>query len=388
MKAISILGSTGSIGVNALNVVRHFGGRFEVIGLAAGRNIELLCQQIREFHPKLVSAADKNLAKQIREEVKNEKVEVLFGQDGLVEVATHPEVDLVLSALVGAQGFIPTLRAVCAGKDVALANKETLVVAGPIIAEEAKRNNVRLLPVDSEHSAIWQCLEGANKESVRKLILTASGGPFFRRDVSSFPSITLKEALEHPNWRMGKKITIDSATLMNKGLEMIEAHYLFQEPAEKLDVVIHPQSVVHSMVEFVDGSVLAQIGTADMRLPIQHALSYPERWENDFPSIDLTQIRNLEFYEPDLKKFPCLHLAHEALRIGGSMTAVLNAANEVAVEKFLNEKIPFNGIQSIVESTMEKHQVKHHPSLEDVLEADQWARNTAELSVAQMIHSR
>ncbi|HEY4490574.1 MAG TPA: 1-deoxy-D-xylulose-5-phosphate reductoisomerase, partial [Acidobacteriota bacterium] len=295
-------------------------------------------------------------------------------------------VQLVLSALVGARGFHPTLAALSAGKDVALANKEALVVAGPIIAEEALKRNVKLLPVDSEHSAIWQCLAGAKKESVRKLILTASGGPFLKRDPGEFDSITVPEALAHPNWRMGKKISIDSATLMNKGLEMIEAHYLFDEPPEKLDVIIHPQSVVHSMVEFVDGSVIAQLGTADMRMPIQHALTFPERWENQLPSIDLARIRSLDFYEPDLMKFPCLRLAHEALQIGGSMTAVLNAANEVAVENFLHEKIPFLDISHVVESTMEKHQSKRNPSLEDVLEADRWARDHAQRVVGQLVH--
>ena len=387
MKKISILGSTGSVGVNALNVIRHFKDRFQVIGLGAGKNIDLLREQALEFRPKVVSVLSEELAAQLRKELAPEKIEVRCGEEGLIEVSTHPLTELVLSAMVGAIGFIPTLRAISAGKDVALANKETLVVAGPIIADEVEKTKVRLLPVDSEHSAIWQCLQGTKKESVRKLILTASGGPFLRREVSSFDSIKIEEALDHPNWRMGKKITIDSATLMNKGLEMIEAHYLFDEPSEKLEVVIHPQSVVHSMVEFVDGSIIAQMGTADMRLPIQHALSYPERWENDLPSMDLTQCRSLEFLEPDLLKFPCLNLAHEALRIGGSMTAVLNAANEIAVESFLQEKIPFTSIPQIVESTMEQHQAKSHPVLEDVLEADRWARERARESIAQITHS-
>ena len=385
MKKISILGSTGSVGVNALDVIRSFPGRFEIVGLSAGRNIQLLGQQALEFRPKLVSVSDDNLAEELRSKLQREGIEVLSGEKGLIEVAAHSDTRLVISAMVGARGFVPTLCALSAGKDVALANKETLVVAGPIIAEEVAKRKVRLLPVDSEHSAIWQCLEGSKKESVRKLILTASGGPFLRRDPASFDSITIREALEHPNWRMGKKITIDSATLMNKGLEMIEAHYLFDEPAEKLDVIIHPQSVVHSMVEYVDGSVIAQLGTADMRIPIQLALTYPDRWENSLPSVNLAQIRTLEFFEPDLKKFPCLQLAHKALRIGGSMTAVLNAANEVAVESFLNERILFTSISHVVESTMDKHQQKEHPSLEDVLEADRWAREQAARIVAQTV---
>ncbi len=385
MKTLSILGSTGSIGVNTLDVVRRFKDRFSVVGLAAGQNINLLRQQALEFRPKLVSVSKHTLAEELAPELKREGIRVVCGEEGLIEVAAHPEADLVLSALVGARGFLPTLRALSIGKDVALANKEALVVAGPIIAKEAARSQARLLPVDSEHSAIWQCLEGAKKESVRKLILTASGGPFLRRDLNSFSSITMYEALEHPNWRMGKKITIDSATLMNKGLEMIEAHYLFDEPPEKLEVVIHPQSVVHSMVEFVDGSVIAQLGNADMRLPIQHALTYPERWENDLPSINLTSIRTLEFFEPDLEKFPCLQLAHEALRLGGSMTAVLNAANEIAVENFLMERIPFTSIPQIVESTMQKHVTKMNPSLDDILEADRWSREQAVSAVAHLV---
>jgi 1-deoxy-D-xylulose-5-phosphate reductoisomerase len=385
MKRISILGSTGSIGVNALEVLRSFPGCFEVIGLAAGRNVRLLAEQAREFRPRIVSVADPSLASDLQRELRDTGIAVAAGQEGYVAVATEPDVQLVLSAMVGARGFHPTLAALSAGKDVALANKEALVVAGPIIAKEALRRNARLLPVDSEHSAIWQCLAGAKKEAVRKLILTASGGPFLKRDSSEFQSITVAEALAHPNWRMGKKISIDSATLMNKGLEMIEAHYLFDEPPDKLDVIIHPQSVVHSMVEFVDGSVIAQLGAADMKMPIQHALTYPDRWENQLPSINLAAIKSLDFYEPDLKKFPCLRLAHEALNTGGSMTAVLNAANEVAVENFLSEKIPFCDISQVVESTMEKHQSIDKPSLEDVLEADRWAREYAQHVVSQLV---
>jgi 1-deoxy-D-xylulose-5-phosphate reductoisomerase len=386
MKKISILGSTGSIGVNTLEVIRQFPGRFQVVGLAGGHNVELLRKQALEFRPELVSVAESKVAQRLSAELKSEGIEVLHGEDGHVAVATLPNAEMILSAMVGALGFIPTLSAISAGKDVALANKETLVVAGPIIAQEVSRNRVRLLPVDSEHSAIWQCLEGQKKESIRKLILTASGGPFFRRDLSTFESITVAEALEHPNWRMGKKITIDSATLMNKGLEMIEAHYLFDEPAEKLEVIVHPQSLVHSMVEFVDGSVIAQLGTADMKIPIQLALTYPDRWENQLPSINLAKVRVLEFYEPDHKKFPCLQLARNALSTGGTMTAVLNAANEVAVENFLAGKLPFPAICRLVEVAMEKHSVKRDPTLEDVLQADQWARNQASSYIAQMVH--
>ncbi len=384
MKRISILGSTGSIGVNALDVVRRLRERFEVVGLAAGRNVDLLREQALEFLPKIVSVADPQALSELRSDLEPAGIRVLCGEEGLLEIATHPEVDIVLSALVGAQGFLPTLKAISAGKDVALANKETLVVAGPIISREVARKNIRLLPVDSEHSAIWQCLQGEKKDTVRKLILTASGGPFLTRDVSSFSSITVNQALAHPNWRMGRKITIDSATLMNKGLEMIEAHYLFDEPPEKLEVIIHPQSVIHSMVEFIDGSVIAQLGISDMRMPIQFALTYPERWANDLPSVNLSQIGKLEFLDPDLQKFPCLKLAQNALRTGGTMTAVLNASNEVAVESFLNERIPFNCIPKIVEGAMEKHHPIADPSLDDVLEADRWARAEAGNAVMKM----
>jgi 1-deoxy-D-xylulose-5-phosphate reductoisomerase len=384
MKKISILGSTGSIGVNALDVVRRFRDQFEVIGLAAGRNIDLLREQALEFHPKLISVAEPTALAGLRADLESSGIHVLCGPEGLVEIATHPDVEIVLSALVGAQGFLPTMHAISAGKDVALANKETLVVAGPIISREVAKRKTRLLPVDSEHSAIWQCLHGENRKTVRKLILTASGGPFLTRDLSTFDSIRVHEALAHPNWRMGRKITIDSATLMNKGLEMIEAHYLFDESPDKLEVIIHPQSIIHSMVEFIDGSVIAQLGISDMRMPIQFAITYPERWENDLPSVNLAQIRKLEFFEPDLRKFPCLRLAQQALQTGGTMTAVLNASNEIAVENFLSERIPFPCIPRIVETVMDKHQASQDPSLEDVLEADRWAREEAGKAVVQM----
>ena len=384
MKTISVLGCTGSVGVNALDVIRQFKDQFRVAGLAAGRNVALLKEQALEFRPKIVSVSDAQLAAGLQHDLKKEGIEVAYGEEGLVAVATHSDASLVLAAMVGASGFLPTLKAISAGKDIALANKETLVVAGPIIASEAAKNNVRLLPVDSEHSAIWQCLGGARKESIRKLILTASGGPFLRRDISTFDSITIEEALAHPNWRMGKKITIDSATLMNKGLEMIEAHYLFDEPFDKLQVIIHPQSMIHSMVEFVDGSVIAQLGTADMRMPIQYALSYPDRWSNTLPSINLAALHSLEFYEPDLQKFPCLGLAYNALQVNGSMTAVLNAANEVAVENFLAGRLPFLAIAAVVEETMLKHQSLTKPTLEDILEADRWAREQANRMVAKV----
>jgi 1-deoxy-D-xylulose-5-phosphate reductoisomerase len=385
MKRIAILGSTGSIGANTLDVVRHFPGRFEVAGLAAGRNTRVLLEQARELRPRIISAATAEQAAQLRTELAGEPIEVLSGQEGQIAVAADSGADLVVSAMVGALGFVPTLRAISKGKDIALANKETLVVAGPIIAREAAAHKVRLLPVDSEHSAIWQSLAGQKKEWVRRLILTASGGPFLNRDPATFDAITVSEALEHPKWRMGRKITIDSATLMNKGLEMIEAHFLFDEPADKLEVVVHPQSVIHSMVELHDGSIIAQLGTADMRIPIQLALTYPERWENRYPKIDFTQLRLLEFCRPDVERFPCLALARSALATGGTMTAVLSAANEVAVESFLEGKIRFTDIPRVVDDTMQRHNVRQDPGLEDVLESDRWARTTASFLVAKVV---
>ena len=384
MKKISILGSTGSIGVNALDVVRRFRDQFEIIGLAAGRNVDLLREQALEFHPKVVSVSEPASLAGLRADLESSGIHVVCGPEGLIEIATHPDAGMVLSALVGAQGFLPTLHAISAGKDVALANKETLVVAGPIISREVAKRKTRLLPVDSEHSAIWQCLQGESKSTVRKLILTASGGPFLHRKLSTFDSIRVDEALAHPNWRMGRKITIDSATLMNKGLEMIEAHYLFDESPDKLEVIIHPQSIIHSMVEFIDGSVIAQLGISDMRMPIQFAITHPERWENDLPSVNLAHIGKLEFFEPDLVKFPCLRLAQHALETGGTMTSVLNAANEIAVENFLSERIAFTCIPRIVEAVMGKHRSLPDPSLEDVLEADRWARAEAGTVVLQM----
>ena len=373
-KGISILGSTGSIGTNVLRVVESFPGRFEVVGLAGGANVPLLAEQVARWRPRVVSVASAAGLEELRRRVDLAGVEAGVGQDGMVAVATHPEAGIVVASAVGAVGLVPTYRALEAGKDVALANKETLVMAGELMLAQSRARGGRLLPIDSEHCALHQCLQGCGAEHVRRLVLTASGGPFRRRPRETFAQITLAEALRHPTWNMGRKITIDSATLMNKGLEVIEAHWLFGQPAERIEVTVHPQSVVHSMVEFVDGSMLAQLGVTDMRLPIQYALSYPERWPAAIPSLDLTTARSLEFEPPDLERFPCLGLAFRALRAGGTAPAVLNAANEVAVAAFLGERLSFVGIPETIAAVLDAHRTRPVTRLEDVLEADAWAR--------------
>jgi len=374
MKRLSILGSTGSIGVNTLHIVSQFPERFEVISLSAGRNSKLLKQQILQFRPKIVSVLNKELSETLRSELSHVPVEIVHGVEGLIQVATHPEVDQVVSAIVGAVGLIPTLAAIKTGKPIALANKETLVMAGKIVMEEAKQNHVQILPVDSEHSAIFQALLGHRKEDIHRLILTASGGPFLNFPPSRLQEVTVKEALHHPRWEMGKKITIDSASLMNKGLEVIEAHWLFDIPIERIGILIHPQSVVHSMVEYVDGSMVAQMGIPDMRIPISYALSFPERLPLDLPRLDLSRNGVLNFHEPDLERFPCLKLAYQALRTGETMPAVLNAANEIAVNAFLEGSLKFTEIPRCVQRVMGEHEVKTVHTVEDILKADHWAR--------------
>ncbi len=374
MKRLSILGSTGSIGVNTLHIVSQFPERFEVISLSAGRNSKLLKQQILQFRPKIVSVLNKELSETLRSELSHVPVEIVHGVEGLIQVATHPEVDQVVSAIVGAVGLIPTLAAIKTGKPIALANKETLVMAGKIVMEEAKQNRVQILPVDSEHSAIFQALLGHRKEDIHRLILTASGGPFLNLPPSRLQEVTVKEALHHPRWEMGKKITIDSASLMNKGLEVIEAHWLFDIPIERIGILIHPQSVVHSMVEYVDGSMVAQMGIPDMRIPISYALSFPERLPLDLPRLDLSRNGALNFSEPDLERFPCLKLAYQALRTGETMPAVLNAANEIAVNAFLEGSLKFTEIPLCLQRVMGEHEVKTVHTVEDILKADHWAR--------------
>ena len=374
MKRLSILGSTGSIGVNTLQIVSQFPERFEVISLSAGRNTQLLKQQILQFRPKIVSVLNRELAETLRRELSHIPVQIVHGVEGLIQVATHPEIDQVVSAIVGAVGLIPTLSAIKTGKPIALANKETLVMAGKIVMEEAKKNQVQILPVDSEHSAIFQALLGHRKEDIHRLILTASGGPFLNLPASRLHEVTVKEALNHPRWEMGKKITIDSASLMNKGLEVIEAHWLFNIPIEKIIILIHPQSVVHSMVEYVDGSMVAQMGIADMKIPISYALSFPERLPLNLPHLDLSRNGALNFSEPDLDRFPCLKLAYQAIQTGETLPAVLNAANEIAVNAFLEGSLKFTDIPLFVQRVMDEHEVKTVHTVEDILKADHWAR--------------
>jgi 1-deoxy-D-xylulose-5-phosphate reductoisomerase len=379
VKKIAILGSTGSIGVNALDVVSKHPGHLEVVALAAGRSLDVLKGQVERFRPKIVSVLDRELAGRLKAMLGSAPLpEILWGDEGVRCVASAPGADMVLSAIVGAAGLVPTLEAIEAGKDIALANKETLVTAGALVVEKARSKGVRIIPVDSEHSAVFQCMEGNGQGSVGRVILTASGGPFLRTPREKLERVRISEALNHPNWKMGKKITIDSATMMNKGLEVIEAHWLFGVDYDRIDVVIHPQSIVHSLVEFVDGSVMAQMGLPDMRGPISYALFYPERTPGGFPSFKLSDVRPLEFLPPDLDRFPCLRLGYEAGRAGGTMPAVMNAANEVAVTSFLEENIPFPAIARVIEEVMSRHVPVGISSLEAVLSADAWARNQAE----------
>lgn len=379
MKAISILGSTGSIGCNTLKVIEHLRD-FRVVAMAAGRNMPKFAEQIARFSPELVSCDDEICAESLEKELHRISVAVPrieLNSKGLVAVATHPEAETVVSATVGAVGFVPTLRAIEAGKRVALANKETLVMAGELMTAAAEKSGAEILPVDSEHNAIHQCLRGERKAEVKRLILTASGGPFRTKSKQEIENATREEALDHPNWKMGEKITIDSATLMNKGLEVIEARWLFGFDADKISVIVHPQSVVHSMVEMVDGSIIAQLGVTDMKHPIQYALTYPDRQPNCLEPLDLQAMSQLTFDEPDFGRFPCLALAYKALRTGGTVPAVLNAANEVAVQAFLDGKIRLNDIAIINSAVMDEHESGPASSLETVLAADAWARTRA-----------
>ncbi len=378
MKKIAILGSTGSIGVNALKVIQNNPEKYEVTALAAGRNIDLLLKQIEGFRPVAVSVLDEDLCSELKSRLGDNKgPEVFYGNEGFVRLATLDQIDTVISAMTGAAGLLPTYEAIKAGKDIALANKETMVMAGHLIMTAVKKNGVSLVPIDSEHSAVLQSLQGHKKEDLRRVILTASGGPF--RDVSmeQMTTITPAQALNHPNWHMGPKISIDSATMMNKGLETIEAKWLFDLEMAQIGILIHPQSVVHSMVEYKDGSIIAQLGIPDMMIPISYALSFPHHLKNDFSTLKLEEIGVLNFEKPDLKKFPCLELAFRAAEIGSSMPAVLNAANEIAVESFLDGKIAFLDIPELIEKSMEAHQPHPVETIEMVMEADRWARKTA-----------
>ncbi|HYG23804.1 MAG TPA: 1-deoxy-D-xylulose-5-phosphate reductoisomerase [Verrucomicrobiae bacterium] len=379
MKRVVLLGSTGSIGTSTIKVAEDLPDQIQLIGLAAGNNVELLLEQTRRHQPAHISIQDPPKASALRSAL-GASVEVHCGMDGLLKLATLPNADIVLIAIVGTAGLRPALAAIRAGKDIAVASKEILVMAGEIVMSEARRHGVRVLAVDSEHSAIFQCLDGKPPSSVRRLLLTASGGPFRNRTEwprERFSEITVERALKHPSWVMGRKITIDSATLFNKGLEMIEARWLFDMEMARVGVVVHPQSIVHSMVEFVDGSLLAQLSTPDMCLPIQYALTYPNRAKSDRVQTNFPAIGNLTFEEPDTERFPAVNLARRAGEVSGTLPAVFNAANEVAVDAFVNRRINFPQITALVEKTMNAHQVVERPTLDEILEADAWAREHA-----------
>ncbi len=372
---ISILGSTGSVGTQTLEVISSM-GNISVQGLTTNVNIDLLEEQINVFKPSKVAVMNKEKAQELRVRLKNKgiEIEVLEGIEGLTSIATLPKIDTVVTSVVGMIGLIPTIKAIESGKDIALANKETLVTAGQIVMDKAKKNGVAIYPVDSEHSAIFQCLRGNEKEPVHRIILTASGGPFRLKSKEDLENVTVADALNHPNWDMGQKISIDSATMMNKGLEVIEAKWLFNLNLDQIDVIVHPQSIIHSMVEYEDTTIMAQLGSPDMKGPIQYALNYPNRKISDIERVDFTRYNSLTFEEPDEIKFPCLKYAYDAMTTGGTMPAVLNAANEVAVEAFLKEKISFIEIPKLIHDVMAGHISINNPTLNQILESDQWAR--------------
>jgi 1-deoxy-D-xylulose-5-phosphate reductoisomerase len=377
VKTIALLGSTGSIGVSTLALVREFPERFRVHGMVAGQNLRLLAKQIKEFSPNCVAIRNEQDVPRLRRLLGNHKVEILWGESGASTVASLAEVDVVLAAIVGGAGLMPCLQGVLAGKEIALANKEALVMAGELFVDAAKQRSVRLLPVDSEHSAVFQCLQGNHRAEVDKIILTASGGPFLRTPLSQLDKVSVAQALKHPNWKMGQKITIDSATMMNKGLEVIEARWEFDMQPDRIDVVIHPESVVHSMVRYQDGSIIAQLGIADMRIPIAYALAFPHRLEGSWPPLDLKRHGQLNFMPLEKRRFPALSLAYAALREGGTMPTVLNAANEVAVAAFLDRRIGFREIHRIITRTMHKHRNRRATEVGEILEVDRWAREKA-----------
>ncbi|HZK12847.1 MAG TPA: 1-deoxy-D-xylulose-5-phosphate reductoisomerase [Atribacterota bacterium] len=377
-KKIVILGSTGSIGQQTLEVIQKHTNEFEVVGLSGWENTRLLKEQIRFFKPKIVVVKNGDVAKRLKREINNlNNVKILWGTDGLIEISILEEVDVTVIAITGIASLIPTFEAVKKGKKVALASKEAMVVAGELLIKEAKSSNAKIIPIDSEHSAILQCLKNEQKDSVEKIILTASGGALYNFTETALKNVSVEDALNHPTWKMGNKVTIDSATLMNKGLEVIEAKWFFNIPANKIEIVIHPQSYVHSMVQFIDGTIIAQIGEHDMKIPIQYALFYPNRMSNNFSRLELTKIGQLTFKKPNFNKFPCINLAYHALETGGTMPAVLNGANEIAVNAFLNSKISFSAIPQIIQNTMKEHKPKYNPNINDILDADYWARERA-----------
>lgn len=378
MKNICLLGSTGYIGINALNVIKGNPELYNIISLGAGENINLLSNQIKEFNPKYAAVINSNLAKELKKKLNNcTNTKILWGNDGYAEVATLPEIDLVIGAMSGFSGLPPIYSAITACKDIALANKESLVIAGSLLMSESKKRGVKIFPIDSEHSAIQQSIQGHNREDIKKIILTGSGGPFRNFSIDRLSMVKPEEALRHPNWRMGMKITIDSATLMNKGLEAIEAKWLFDLEMDQIEILIHPQSIIHSMVEYMDGSIMAQLSTTDMRIPIAYALSYPRHLKGNTEPLNLLDVGNLSFEKPDLEKFKCLDLALTADKAGGSMIPVLNGANEIAVNAFLKGKIGFIEIPELIERTMKNHEIFSIDSIDRVIEANQWARSRA-----------
>jgi len=379
MKRLTILGSTGSIGRNALDIISRHRDQFRVVVLTAGSNIDLLEKQIKSFSPEVVAVADEVAASELQKRIgKHHAPHILSGAHGVAEAASYGDSDFVLSAIVGAAGLVPTITAIRSKKTIGLANKEALVMAGKVMTDEAKKYGVKIIPVDSEHSAVLQCIERHRKSDVRRIILTASGGPFAGKSFNELNKVTPEDALKHPNWSMGKKITIDSATLMNKGLEVIEAHYLFGIEPERIDVLIHPQSIVHSIVEFNDRSCIAQLSMPDMKGPIAYALSYPERLDDVLQGLDLDKFESLTFRQPDHECFPCLSYAYMALKADGTMPSVLNAANEIAVDAFLKGTLRFTEIPLVIRKTIDQHVVSSHTGIDDVIEADRWARKNAE----------
>lgn len=390
MKAITLLGSTGSIGTQTLDILEHHPDQFRLVGIAAGNNVELLAQQVRQFKPEIIAICNEAKLGELREALADldPMPQILAGDDGVVEVARYGDAEAVVTGIVGCAGLLPTLAAIEAGKDIALANKETLIAGGPAVLPLVEKHGVKLLPADSEHSAIFQCLQGVPAGGLRRILLTASGGAFRDWPVDKLSQVTVADALKHPNWSMGRKITVDSATLMNKGLEVIEAHYLFGMDYDNIDIVIHPQSIIHSLIELQDTSVLAQLGWPDMRLPLLYALSWPDRVYTDWEPLDLVKAGSLTFREPDHAKYPCMELAYAAGRAGGTMTAVLNAANEQAVALFLDEKIHYLDIPKVIEAVCEHHKTDNivQPGLADILTVDQWAREEV-IRVSQSLNS-
>ncbi|KPQ37196.1 MAG: 1-deoxy-D-xylulose-5-phosphate reductoisomerase Dxr [Phormidesmis priestleyi Ana] len=388
MKAITLLGSTGSIGTQTLDIVEHHPDKFRLVGIAAGSNVALLAAQVMQFKPEIVAICDERKLPELKAAIASLDPQpiVLAGEDSIAEVARYGDAEAVVTGIVGCAGLLPTLAAIEAGKDIALANKETLIAGGPVVLPMAKKHGVKLLPADSEHSAIFQCLQGVPDKGLRRILLTASGGAFRDWPVEDLPKVTMADAIKHPNWSMGRKITVDSATLMNKGLEVIEAHYLFGMDYDHIDIVIHPQSIIHSLIELQDTSMLAQLGWPDMRLPLLYALSWPERIYTDWQPLDLVKSGDLTFREPDHAKYPCMDLAYAAGRAGGTMTAVLNAANEQAVALFLEEKIHYLEIPKVIEKVCDRHRsdLNTAPNLDDILAVDSWARTAVSEAAANL----